>query len=117
MSKRSSRKKQVAADAPRTPALCLVADGRSTPARMAARSARAGAVAKFRDLADRLERGEIDGARAQWREGLHFVEVVEMRHVAPDDPMPGAVNLTRVEIDSPERPASPPEPHHDETGR
>lgn len=27
---------------------------------------RAIAVAKFRELADKLERGEIDGARAQW---------------------------------------------------
>jgi hypothetical protein len=28
---------------------------------------RAIAVAKFRELADKLERGELDGARVQWR--------------------------------------------------
>lgn len=31
-------------------------------------NARAIAVAKFRELADRLERGELDGARCEWRD-------------------------------------------------
>lgn len=37
---------------------------------------RAVAVAKFRELADRLERYEILGARIQWREGLTEIETV-----------------------------------------
>jgi hypothetical protein len=43
-----------------------------------AASARAAAVAKMRELADALERGDLDGARIEWREGLHFLTTVEM---------------------------------------
>jgi len=42
------------------------------------RLARVIAVAKFRELADRLERGELNGARVQWREGSDVIEVVEL---------------------------------------
>ncbi len=37
---------------------------------------RAIAVAKFRELADKLERGELDGARIQWR-ARHEEEVAQ----------------------------------------
>jgi hypothetical protein len=80
--------------------------------RISAASARAGAVAKFRELADRIERGELDGARAQWRAGLHALEVVEIVHAT--ETFPGRVQLLAVEIDSPERPANPPRPHYTE---
>jgi len=40
--------------------------------------ARAVAVAKFRELADRLESGELHGARVQWRDGLAVIEAVEL---------------------------------------
>jgi hypothetical protein len=36
------------------------------------------AVAKFRELADRLESGELAGARVQWRDGLPEMETVTM---------------------------------------
>lgn len=39
--------------------------------------ARAMAVAEFRALADRLESGELYGARVEWREGLDHVVAVE----------------------------------------
>jgi len=39
---------------------------------------RAVAVAKFRELADKLECGELDGARVQWRDGLPEMETVTM---------------------------------------
>lgn len=39
---------------------------------------RAKAVAKFRSLADQLERGELRGARVQWREGCDYIEFVEL---------------------------------------
>ena len=66
------------------------------PRIIAGDTARMAAVAKFRELADRLESGELDGARIQWRDGLHHVETVELdgRHVA----------LLRFELYSPERP-------------
>jgi hypothetical protein len=41
---------------------------------------RAVAVAKFRELADKLESGELDGARVQWRDGLPVMETVTMDH-------------------------------------
>jgi len=41
-------------------------------------TARQAAAAKFRQLADRLENGDLDGARIQWRDGLDHVEVVEV---------------------------------------
>jgi hypothetical protein len=66
-----------------------------------AETARAAAVAEFRRLADALDRGAIDGARIQWRDGLHHVETV-VRH-------PDRVQLLRLEIHSPERPPDPPE--------
>jgi hypothetical protein len=40
-------------------------------------AARRQAVACFRELADRLERGELVGARAQWRPGRP-IETVEL---------------------------------------
>ncbi len=40
------------------------------------------AVAMFRDLADRLERRELEGARIQWRDGLIEIETVELDRVA-----------------------------------
>jgi hypothetical protein len=39
---------------------------------------RAQAVAMFRRLADALERGDLRGARVQWREGLSHIELVEL---------------------------------------
>ncbi len=36
------------------------------------------AVAKFRELADKLESGELQGARVQWRDGLPEMETVTM---------------------------------------
>jgi len=41
---------------------------------------RAAAVAKFRELADRLESGELAGARAAWSERRSAVEVVEVEY-------------------------------------
>jgi hypothetical protein len=41
-------------------------------------NARAVAVAKFRELADKLESGELEGARVQWREGVDYIECVEL---------------------------------------
>lgn len=40
--------------------------------------ARAVAVAKFRELADRLERNELRGARVEWREGAVGIVAVEL---------------------------------------
>ena len=37
---------------------------------------RAIAVAKFRELADKLESGELDGARVQWLQGALNMETV-----------------------------------------
>jgi len=37
---------------------------------------RAVAVAKFRELADKLESGELDGARVQWIDGALNMETV-----------------------------------------
>jgi hypothetical protein len=37
---------------------------------------RAVAVAKFRELADKLESGELDGARVQWLSGSGNMETV-----------------------------------------
>ena len=39
---------------------------------------RAAAVAKFREMADKLESGELQGARVQWRDGLPEMETVTM---------------------------------------
>lgn len=36
------------------------------------------AVAKFRELADKLESGELDGVRCEWREGSEEIVIVEM---------------------------------------
>jgi hypothetical protein len=41
---------------------------------------RAAAVAKFRELADKLESGELGGARVQWRPELH-IEWVELDYI------------------------------------
>lgn len=57
--------------------------------------ARAQAVAKFRELADRLESGELRGARVCWRDGRSYIEVVEVD--AFDLPNPG-VRLNRIEV-------------------
>jgi hypothetical protein len=56
-------------------------------------SARAVAVAKFRELADKLERGELEGARIQWREGLEHIECVELDYNTRQ------VRFTRVQIE------------------
>lgn len=56
-------------------------------------SALAVAVAKFRELADKLESGELAGARVQWRDGLDHVECVELDHEA------GQVRFARVQIE------------------
>jgi hypothetical protein len=48
---------------------------------------RAIAVAKFRELADKLERGEIDGARAQWlapKDDQHTSELATVTRSARD---------------------------------
>jgi hypothetical protein len=39
------------------------------------------AIAKLRELADKLESGELNGARCEWREGSDEIIVVEL---APD---------------------------------
>lgn len=39
---------------------------------------RTAAIRKFRELADRLESGELHGARVQWRHGLDTIEFVEL---------------------------------------
>jgi hypothetical protein len=39
---------------------------------------REAAIAKFRELADRLERGELHGARCEWRHGLDVITTVEV---------------------------------------
>lgn len=54
--------------------------------------ARGTAVAKFRELADRLESGELAGARVQWGAHLDHIEVVEL------DKEAGQVRLYRVEV-------------------
>ena len=41
-------------------------------------SARAAAVAQFRELADRLEAGELEGARVEWRSGYPYLTYVEL---------------------------------------
>lgn len=43
---------------------------------------RAIAVAKFRELADKLESGELDGASVEWRD--NYSEPTEMRHCTLD---------------------------------
>jgi hypothetical protein len=59
-------------------------------------TARAAVVAQFRELADRIERGELRGARIQWREGMHHTETVELTETQ--------VELRRHELYTPERP-------------
>lgn len=49
-----------------------------TPVETLSGDARAVAVRKFRELADLLESGELQGARVQWRDGLDRIEYVEM---------------------------------------
>lgn len=51
--------------------LALVVDLRSP------QTPREQAVAKFRELADRLESGELFAARVSWRDGRDYVEYVE----------------------------------------
>lgn len=46
--------------------------------------ARTMAVELFRDLANRLESGELYGARVEWREGLAFVVRVETSNVTDE---------------------------------
>lgn len=59
--------------------------------------ARALAVAKFRDLANKLESGELDGARVQWRNGSPDMEVVEMDgHL--DQPGERSVRLKQITL-------------------
>lgn len=60
-------------------------------------SARAAFVLHLRQLASQIERGELHGARTQWREGLHHAETVTITATQ--------VRLQRHEIRSPERPA------------
>lgn len=50
------------------------------------------AVRIFRDLADRIERGDLRGARVEWREGLGHVEAVEL------DERAGEVRFRRVAV-------------------
>jgi hypothetical protein len=45
---------------------------------------RSEAVAKFRELADRLESGELAGARVQWSERVDYVEIVEVEYTATE---------------------------------
>jgi len=80
---------------------------------ISAQSARAAAVAQLRRYADLLERGELDGVRMQWREGLHCIDSVELdgRPVEVDGKRVRRVRLLRYEIQSPERPPEPPEPY------
>ncbi len=47
-------------------------------------SLRPQAVAKLRELADRLESGELAGARVQWSERVDAIEVVEVRYNATE---------------------------------
>jgi len=43
-----------------------------------ATTARLAAVAKFRELATRIESGELHGARVEWRHGLDVIKTVEV---------------------------------------
>lgn len=54
-----------------------VEDKRERPLVIIAESPRAAAAAKFRELADRLESGELHAARVSWRDGRDYVETVE----------------------------------------
>lgn len=76
-------------------------------------TAREALVAKMRRMADQVERGELDGVRIQWRDGLHFIETVErdQHPVEVDGKMVRRVRLLRYEIMSPERPLEPPAPY------
>jgi len=59
---------------------------------------RAQAVAKFREMADRLESGELRAARIQWREGLEYVEIVECLQAAALDTSLPLVRLYAVSV-------------------
>lgn len=39
---------------------------------------RAAAVAKYREVADRIESGQLHGARVEWRHGLKTIRAVEV---------------------------------------
>jgi len=74
---------------------------------LTAATPRAAAVAQLRRYADLLERGELDGVRMQWREGLHHLECVELDAypVEVDGRRVKRVQLLRYELMTPERPA------------
>jgi len=64
---------------------------------------RTAAVATFRDLAARIESGQLHGARVQWRHGTTVIETVEMdatqvryNAVACDAPQPTALDAKEV---------------------
>jgi len=59
------------------PTLVAIQDQQETPLEIVAPDARAAAVAKFRQIADRIESGYLWSARAQWRDGITTIECVE----------------------------------------
>lgn len=47
-------------------------------------SQRVAAARMFRELANKIERGDLDGGRIQWRVGLDHVEMVELDPASAD---------------------------------
>ena len=76
-------------------------DGTRGERAIVAGSAREAAISKMREMADRLESGELWSARCQWRDGLHHLECVEGD---VNEKGQWRVRLLRYEIYSPERP-------------
>jgi hypothetical protein len=70
---------------------------------------RAMAVAKFRELADRLESGELDGAAVEWRRGDVLLDEYDSEHLrsklifstvsADTDWKAGTVSVTTIHIE------------------
>lgn len=65
---------------------------------LASADPRARVVAKFRELADQLESGELRAARIAWREGLEYMEIVEQLTAAETDLSLPLARLYRVSL-------------------